>query len=106
MEFNMFKNDLEKLDKLTRESSILETELIKKADSKILEVNREYNDVLTNFEVKVSPSQSGILIEFVLSGSEMPDEFFDEIKDRLGASKITRKLFDNNSKMRIAFIFE
>ena len=83
----MFKNDLEKLDKLTRESSILETELIKKADSKILEVNREYNDVLTNFEVKVSPSQSGILIEFVLSGSEMPDDFFDEIKDRLGARK-------------------
>jgi len=93
-------------NKLTRESSILESELIKKADTKILEVNKEHNDVLTNFEVKVSPSQSAVIIELVLSGSEMPDEFFDEIKDRLGASKITRKLFDNNSKMRIAFIFE
>ena len=102
----MFKNDLKKLDKLTRESSILESELIKKADTKILEVNKEHNDVLTNFEVKVSPSQSAVIIELVLSGSEMPDEFFDEIKDRLGASKSTRKLFDNNSKMRIAFIFE
>lgn len=106
MEFNMFKNDLEKLDKLTRETSILETELIKKADDKIFEVNKEHNGVLTNFEVKVSPSQSAVIIELVLSGGEMPDEFFDEIKNRLGASKITRKLFDNNSKMRIAFIFE
>lgn len=102
----MFKNDLEKLDKLTRESSILENELIQKADDKISEVNKEHNGVLTNFEIKVSPSQSAILIESVLSGGEMPDEFFNEIKDKLGASKITRKLFDNNSKMRIGFIFE
>lgn len=106
MEFNMFKNDLEKLDKLTRESFSLESELIQKADDKILEVNNAYNGVLTNFEIKVSPSKSAVLIELVLSGSEMPDEFFNEIKDKLGASKITRKLFDNNSKMRIAFIFE
>lgn len=102
----MFKNDLEKLDKLTKESSSLETKLIKKADDKISEVNKEHNDVLTNFEIKVSPSQSAVIIELVLSGSEMPDEFFNEIRDKLGASKITRKLFDNNSKMRIGFIFE
>lgn len=103
---NLFKEDLDKLDKLGKEYFGFKDELIKKADDIISEVNEGYNGVLTNFEIKASPSESAIVIELVLSGSEMPDDFFNEIKDKLGASKITRTLFDNNSKMKIRFIYE